>query len=40
MLVMHGDTPLFTTETLTAVLARQAETRADATMLTAIMPDP
>src|SRR4051794_26313993 len=40
VLVMHGDTPLFTTETLTAVLARQAETRADATMLTAIMPDP
>src|SRR4051794_41063038 len=40
VLVMHGDTPLFTTETLTAVLARHAETRADATMLTAVMPDP
>src|SRR5881227_1639041 len=33
ILVMHGDTPLFTTETLQAVLARHAETRADATML-------
>src|SRR3954466_6345008 len=40
VLVMHGVTPLFTTETLTAVLARHAETRADATMLTAVMPDP
>jgi bifunctional UDP-N-acetylglucosamine pyrophosphorylase/glucosamine-1-phosphate N-acetyltransferase len=40
VLVMHGDTPLFTTETLTAVLARHAEARADATMLTAVMPDP
>ena len=40
VLVMHGDTPLFTTETLNAVLARHAETRADATMLTAVMPDP
>jgi bifunctional UDP-N-acetylglucosamine pyrophosphorylase/glucosamine-1-phosphate N-acetyltransferase len=40
VLVMHGDTPLFTTETLTAVLARHAETRAQATMLTAVMPDP
>src|SRR4051812_1323587 len=40
VLVMHGDTPLFTTETLTAVLARHVETRADATMLTAVMPDP
>ena len=40
VLVMHGDTPLFTTDTLTAVLARHAETRADATMLTAVMPDP
>ena len=40
VLVMHGDTPLFTTETLQAVLARHAETRADATMLTAVMPDP
>jgi bifunctional UDP-N-acetylglucosamine pyrophosphorylase/glucosamine-1-phosphate N-acetyltransferase len=40
VLVMHGDTPLFTTETLLAVLARHAETRADATMLTAVMPDP
>ena len=39
VLVMHGDTPLFTTETLTAVLARHLETRADATMLTAVMPD-
>jgi bifunctional UDP-N-acetylglucosamine pyrophosphorylase / glucosamine-1-phosphate N-acetyltransferase len=39
VLVMHGDTPLFTTDTLTAVLARHAETRADATMLTAVMPD-
>jgi bifunctional UDP-N-acetylglucosamine pyrophosphorylase / glucosamine-1-phosphate N-acetyltransferase len=40
VLVMHGDTPLFTTETLTAVLARHAEASADATMLTAVMPDP
>src|SRR3954462_9137646 len=40
VLVMHGDTPLFTTQTLNAVLARHAETRADATMLTAVMPDP
>jgi bifunctional UDP-N-acetylglucosamine pyrophosphorylase/glucosamine-1-phosphate N-acetyltransferase len=40
VLVMHGDTPLFTTETLTAVLERQAATGADATMLTAEMPDP
>ncbi|MDQ1703813.1 MAG: bifunctional UDP-N-acetylglucosamine pyrophosphorylase / glucosamine-phosphate N-acetyltransferase [Frankiaceae bacterium] len=40
VLVMHGDTPLFTTETLQAVLARHAEQRADATMLTAVMPDP
>jgi bifunctional UDP-N-acetylglucosamine pyrophosphorylase/glucosamine-1-phosphate N-acetyltransferase len=40
VLVMHGDTPLFTTETLQAVLARHAESRADATMLTAVMPDP
>src|SRR3954452_10155587 len=40
VLVMHGDTPLFTTETLTAVLARHGETRAAATMLTAVMPDP
>src|SRR3954452_9050486 len=40
VLVMHGDTPLFTTETLTAVLARQAATGALATMLTAVMPDP
>lgn len=40
VLLMHGDTPLFTTETLTAVLARHAQTRADATMLTAVMPDP
>ena len=40
VLVMHGDTPLFTTETLTAVLARHGEVGADATMLTAIMPDP
>jgi len=40
MLVMHGDTPLFTTETLTAVLACHAQSRADATMLTAVMPDP
>jgi bifunctional UDP-N-acetylglucosamine pyrophosphorylase/glucosamine-1-phosphate N-acetyltransferase len=39
VLVMHGDTPLFTTETLTAVLARHAETNAAATMLTAVMPD-
>jgi len=40
VLVMHGDTPLFTTPTLTAVLERQAQTGADATMLTAVMPDP
>ncbi|MBV9293314.1 MAG: bifunctional UDP-N-acetylglucosamine diphosphorylase/glucosamine-1-phosphate N-acetyltransferase GlmU [Frankiales bacterium] len=40
VLVMHGDTPLFTTATLTAVLARHEETRAAATMLTAVMPDP
>ncbi len=40
VLVMHGDTPLFTTESLAAVLARHAEARADATMLTAVMPDP
>jgi bifunctional UDP-N-acetylglucosamine pyrophosphorylase/glucosamine-1-phosphate N-acetyltransferase len=40
VLVMHGDTPLFTTETLAAVLARHADARADATMLTAVMPDP
>ncbi|MDQ1697868.1 MAG: bifunctional UDP-N-acetylglucosamine pyrophosphorylase / glucosamine-phosphate N-acetyltransferase [Frankiaceae bacterium] len=40
VLVMHGDTPLFTTETLTAVLARHTEAGADATMLTAVMPDP
>jgi bifunctional UDP-N-acetylglucosamine pyrophosphorylase/glucosamine-1-phosphate N-acetyltransferase len=40
VLVMHGDTPLFTTPTLTAVLGRHAEARADATMLTAVMPDP
>src|SRR4051794_24627733 len=39
VLVMHGDTPLFTTETLDAVLARHAETRADATMLTPVFPD-
>jgi bifunctional UDP-N-acetylglucosamine pyrophosphorylase/glucosamine-1-phosphate N-acetyltransferase len=40
VLVMHGDTPLFTTATLSAVLDRHAETRADATMLTAVLPDP
>jgi bifunctional UDP-N-acetylglucosamine pyrophosphorylase / glucosamine-1-phosphate N-acetyltransferase len=40
VLVMHGDTPLFTTETLTAVLARHTETQSDATMLTAVMPNP
>ena len=40
VLVMHGDTPLFTTATLSAVLARHEETRAAATMLTAVMPDP
>lgn len=40
VLVMHGDTPLFTTATLTAVLAQHASAGADATMLTAVMPDP
>ena len=40
VLVMHGDTPLFTTPTLTAVLRQHAEAGADATMLTAVMPDP
>jgi len=40
VLVMHGDTPLFTTATLTAVLDRHAATTAEATMLTAVMPDP
>ena len=40
VLVMHGDTPLFTTDTLTAVLATHRAAGADATMLTAVMPDP
>jgi len=40
VLVMHGDTPLFTTETLTNVLDRHAQSAALATMLTAVMPDP
>ena len=40
VLVMHGDTPLFTTETLNAVLANHAESDAQATMLTTVMPDP
>src|SRR5436305_7099756 len=40
VLVMHGDTPLFTTETLSAVLDRHAQAAAQATMLTAVMPDP
>jgi bifunctional UDP-N-acetylglucosamine pyrophosphorylase / glucosamine-1-phosphate N-acetyltransferase len=40
VLVMHGDTPLFTTTTLSSVLERQAANGALATMLTAKMPDP
>src|SRR3954469_13561343 len=40
VLVMHGDTPLFTTQTLSAVLDRHAQAAAPATMLTAVMPDP
>src|SRR3954469_16598405 len=40
VLVMHGDTPLFTTETLTSVLDRHAQAAAHATMLTAVMPNP
>ena len=40
VLVMHGDTPLFTTDTLTKVLDRHAQSAASATMLTAVMPDP
>jgi bifunctional UDP-N-acetylglucosamine pyrophosphorylase / glucosamine-1-phosphate N-acetyltransferase len=40
VLVMHGDTPLFTTPTLSSVLERQAANGALATMLTAKMPDP
>src|SRR3954466_12953666 len=40
VLVMHGDTPLFTTETLTTVLERHAQAAAQATMLTAVMPNP
>jgi bifunctional UDP-N-acetylglucosamine pyrophosphorylase / glucosamine-1-phosphate N-acetyltransferase len=38
--VMHGDTPLFRTETLTAVLDRHAQSGTAATMLTAVVPDP
>jgi bifunctional UDP-N-acetylglucosamine pyrophosphorylase / glucosamine-1-phosphate N-acetyltransferase len=40
VLVMHGDTPLFRTETLTAVLDRHAQSGTAATMLTAVVPDP
>jgi bifunctional UDP-N-acetylglucosamine pyrophosphorylase / glucosamine-1-phosphate N-acetyltransferase len=40
VLVMHGDTPLFTTTTLTQVLDRHGAAAAQATMLTAVMPDP
>jgi bifunctional UDP-N-acetylglucosamine pyrophosphorylase/glucosamine-1-phosphate N-acetyltransferase len=40
VLVMHGDTPLFTTETLQDVLGHHAASNAHATMLTAVMPDP
>jgi bifunctional UDP-N-acetylglucosamine pyrophosphorylase/glucosamine-1-phosphate N-acetyltransferase len=40
VLVMHGDTPLFTTETLTKVLDRHAQSATAATMLTAVMPEP
>src|SRR3954453_6446611 len=40
VLVMHGDTPLFTTQTLTSVLDRHAQSAALATMLTAVMPYP
>ena len=40
VLVMHGDTPLFTTDTLTKVLDRHAQAGTPATMLTAVMPDP
>jgi bifunctional UDP-N-acetylglucosamine pyrophosphorylase / glucosamine-1-phosphate N-acetyltransferase len=40
VLVMHGDTPLFTAETLTQVLDRHGQAAAQATMLTAVMPDP
>jgi bifunctional UDP-N-acetylglucosamine pyrophosphorylase / glucosamine-1-phosphate N-acetyltransferase len=40
VLVMHGDTPLCRTETLTAVLDRHAQSGTAATMLTAVVPDP
>jgi bifunctional UDP-N-acetylglucosamine pyrophosphorylase / glucosamine-1-phosphate N-acetyltransferase len=40
VLVMHGDTPLFRRETLTAVLDRHAQSGTAATMLTAVVPDP
>jgi len=40
VLVLCGDTPLLTPETLTALLATHRETAAAATVLTAELPDP
>jgi bifunctional UDP-N-acetylglucosamine pyrophosphorylase/glucosamine-1-phosphate N-acetyltransferase len=40
VVVVPGDTPLLTAETLERLVARHAETRAAATLLTAEVPDP
>jgi bifunctional UDP-N-acetylglucosamine pyrophosphorylase/glucosamine-1-phosphate N-acetyltransferase len=40
IVVLPGDTPLLTTETLQQMLARHHETHAAATLLSAVLPDP